>query len=113
MPGEADACDRRGEELRGAERVSYRGEALLGTAVPETAISRRALLEGVVETTVLVERCILVVEDEPLISLDITARLQEAGARVLSASYLEKALGQTVIVDNRRGCAGFRSGRGG
>jgi CheY-like chemotaxis protein len=52
----------------------------------------RALLEGVVESGVLAGRCILVVEDEPLISFDVTARLQDAGARVVSAHRLEKAL---------------------
>ena len=49
-------------------------------------------LARVVEPTVLAGRRILVVEDEPLISLDITARLQDAGASVVSASHLEKAL---------------------
>ena len=44
------------------------------------------------ETTLLADRCILLVEDEPLVSLDITARLRDAGARVLAASHLEKAL---------------------
>ena len=53
----------------------------------------RSLLEGVVETTLLLaDRCILLVEDEPLVSLDITARLRDAGARVLAASHLEEAL---------------------
>jgi response regulator RpfG family c-di-GMP phosphodiesterase len=68
-------------------------------------------LEGVVETTVLAERCILVVEDEPLISLEITARLQEAGARVLSASYLEKALGLAECANLAAGVLDFDLGK--
>jgi CheY-like chemotaxis protein len=64
-----------------------------------------------VETTVLAERCILVVEDEPLIALDITSRLQEAGARVLSASYLEKALGLAECPDLAAGVLDFDLGK--
>jgi CheY-like chemotaxis protein len=40
----------------------------------------------------LAGRSILVVEDEALIRLDITERLQDAGAAVFAASRLEKAL---------------------
>jgi len=46
-----------------------------------------------VESIVLAGRSILVVEDEPLLCLDITRRLQDAGANVFAASHLEKALG--------------------
>jgi CheY-like chemotaxis protein len=37
-------------------------------------------------------RLILIVEDEPLIALDIIIELRAAGARVLSAGYLESGL---------------------
>jgi CheY-like chemotaxis protein len=40
----------------------------------------------------LAGRSILVVEDEALVRLDITERLQDAGATVLAASRLDKAL---------------------
>jgi DNA-binding response OmpR family regulator len=40
----------------------------------------------------LAGRSILVVEDEALVRLDVTGRLQDAGATVLSASRLDKAL---------------------
>jgi CheY-like chemotaxis protein len=40
----------------------------------------------------LAGRSILVVEDEALIRLDITGRLQDAGATVFAASRLDKAL---------------------
>ena len=40
----------------------------------------------------LTGRSILVVEDEPLIRLDLATRLQNAGARVLAASQLDKAM---------------------
>jgi CheY-like chemotaxis protein len=68
-------------------------------------------LEGVVETAVLAERRILVVEDEPLIALDIAARLQEAGARVLSALYLERALGLAECPDLAAGVLDFDLGK--
>jgi CheY-like chemotaxis protein len=67
-------------------------------------------LEGVVETTLLADRCILVVEDEPLVSLDITARLQDAGARVLAASHLEKALGLAECPEVAAGVLDFDLG---
>lgn len=44
------------------------------------------------QSTDLAGRSILVVEDEPLICLDLTRRLQGAGATVLAASHLDKAL---------------------
>jgi CheY-like chemotaxis protein len=68
-------------------------------------------LEGVVETTLLADRCILVVEDEPLVSLDITARLQDAGARVLAASHLEKALGLAECPEVAAGVLDFDLGK--
>jgi len=37
-------------------------------------------------------RSILVVEDEPLICLDISIRLQDAGATVFAASHVDKAM---------------------
>jgi DNA-binding response OmpR family regulator len=40
----------------------------------------------------LAGRSILVVEDEALVRLDVTGRLQDAGATVLAASRLDKAL---------------------
>ena len=40
----------------------------------------------------LVGRSILVVEDEAFVRLDITRRLQDAGATVFAASRLDKAL---------------------
>jgi DNA-binding response OmpR family regulator len=40
----------------------------------------------------LAGRSILVVEDEPLVRLDVTGLLQDAGATVLIASRLDKAL---------------------
>ena len=63
------------------------------------------------EPTVLAGRCILLVEDEPLISLDITARLQDAGARVVSASRLEKALGLAECPDLAAGVLDFDLGQ--
>ena len=63
------------------------------------------------ESTVLAGRCILVVEDEPLISLDIAARLQGAGARVISASHLEKALGLAECPDLAAGVLDFDLGK--
>jgi DNA-binding response OmpR family regulator len=46
-----------------------------------------------VETLDLAGRSILVVEDEPLVCLDLTERLQRARATVFAASHLDKALG--------------------
>jgi CheY-like chemotaxis protein len=37
-------------------------------------------------------RCTLIVEDEPLIRIDIERRLEAAGARVLATSRLDRAL---------------------
>jgi CheY-like chemotaxis protein len=68
-------------------------------------------LEGVVETTLLADRCILVVEDEPLISLDITARLRDVGARVLAASHLEEALGLAECPEVAAGVLDFDLGK--
>ena len=63
------------------------------------------------ETAVLAERRILVVEDEPLIALDIAARLQDAGATVLSATYLERALGLAECPDLAAGVLDFDLGK--
>ena len=62
------------------------------------------------ETTLLADRCILVVEDEPLVSLDITARLQDAGARLLAPSHLEKALGLAECPEVAAGVLDFDLG---
>ena len=51
----------------------------------------------------LAGRSILVVEDEPLVCLDLTERLQGAGAMVFAASHLDKALG---LVDHPNLSAG-------
>ena len=40
----------------------------------------------------LAGRYILIVEDEPLICLDIATRLQDAGAQVFAASHVAKAM---------------------
>ena len=40
----------------------------------------------------LAGRVVLVVEDEPLVALEVTAALRAAGARVLTAGYLETGL---------------------
>lgn len=40
----------------------------------------------------LAGRSVLVVDDEPLICLDIATRLQGAGAQVFAASHLQKAM---------------------
>ena len=45
-----------------------------------------------VESSLLAGRCILLVEDEPLVRLDTEKRLEAAGARVLGASRLDRAL---------------------
>jgi DNA-binding response OmpR family regulator len=52
-----------------------------------------------------------VVEDEPLISLDIAARLQGAGARVVTASHLEKALGLAECTELAAGVLDFDLGK--
>jgi DNA-binding response OmpR family regulator len=52
-----------------------------------------------------------VVEDEPLISLDITERLQDVGARVVSAAHLEKALGLAEWPDLAAGVLDFDLGK--
>src|SRR6267154_1801796 len=51
-----------------------------------------AQLGCVVESLSLCGRSILVVEDEPLIALDLEQSLRKAGARVLSACTLDRAL---------------------
>jgi two-component system, response regulator PdtaR len=58
----------------------------------------------------LAERLILVVEDEPLVALEVQMALREAGARVVAASYVETALCSTehpnlsaAVVDIRLG----------
>ena len=42
--------------------------------------------------TILTGRSILIVEDEPLIALDIVQAFESAGARVVSTSTLRQAL---------------------
>jgi DNA-binding response OmpR family regulator len=46
---------------------------------------------------ILIGRSILIVEDEPLIAMDIVQAFERAGARVLSASTLRQAL---LFVEN-------------
>jgi response regulator RpfG family c-di-GMP phosphodiesterase len=62
-----------------------------------------------VETN-LAGRSLLVVEDEPLLCLDITRRLQDAGATVLAASRLEKALSLAEHPDISAGVLDFDLG---
>jgi DNA-binding response OmpR family regulator len=52
-----------------------------------------------------------VVEDEPLIALDITTRLEDAGAKVVSASHLEKALGLAECPELAAGVLDFDLGK--
>jgi DNA-binding response OmpR family regulator len=58
----------------------------------------------------LAGRSILVVEDEPLICLDVTRRLQGAGARVYAASRLDKALNLADAPDLAAGVLDFDLG---
>jgi DNA-binding response OmpR family regulator len=58
----------------------------------------------------LAGRSILVVEDEPLICLDITSRLRDAGAHVLAASHLEKAMRLADRPDLSAGVLDFNLG---
>jgi CheY-like chemotaxis protein len=44
------------------------------------------------EKLALAGRSILVVEDEPIVALDLEAQLSAAGAKVYSAAYLREAL---------------------
>ena len=83
---------------------------LPGTPFPKWPACAR-FWRGVVESSVLAGRCILVVEDEPLISLDVTTRLQDAGARVVSASRLEKALGLADCPELAAGVLDFDLGK--
>jgi DNA-binding response OmpR family regulator len=53
---------------------------------------------------------ILVVEDEPLVCLDLTERLQGAGATVFAASHLDKALGLADHPDLSAGVLDFDLG---
>lgn len=64
----------------------------------------------------LAGRLILVVEDEPLIALDVEKALRAAGAKVVAAGYLESALFTTehpalsaAVVDLRLGDANSTS----
>ena len=79
--------------------------------VPEISDPDARSWRSVVEPTLLSGRCILVVEDEPLISLDITRQLQDAGARVFVASHLDKALGLAENPDLAAGVLDFDLGK--
>jgi CheY-like chemotaxis protein len=57
-------------------------------------------------------RSILVIEDEPLVCLDITRCLQDAGATVFAASHLEKALHLASRSDLSAGVLDFDLNRG-
>jgi len=56
-------------------------------------------------------RCILVVEDEPLICLDIIRRLEDAGAQVFAASHVDKAMRLADHTDLSAGVLDFDLGR--
>jgi len=58
----------------------------------------------------LAGRSVLLVEDEPLICLDIATRLQDAGALVYAASHLEKALTLADRPDLSAGVLDFNLG---
>jgi len=58
----------------------------------------------------LAGRSILVVEDEPLICLDLTEHLQEAGAIVFAASHLNNALSLADHPDLSAGVLDFDLG---
>jgi CheY-like chemotaxis protein len=58
----------------------------------------------------LAGRSILVVEDDPLVRLDITSRLEAEGATVYSASQLERALGLADRPDLSAGVLDFDLG---
>lgn len=61
---------------------------------------------------VLAGRTILLVENEPVISMDAGRRLQAAGANVLSASHLEHALRLADHPDLSAGVLDFQLARG-
>jgi CheY-like chemotaxis protein len=67
-------------------------------------------LRRVMDDIPLVGRCILLVEDEPLISLDIQARLEAAGAHVRAASRLDRALTLASRDDLSAGVLDFNLG---
>jgi putative ABC transport system substrate-binding protein len=58
----------------------------------------------------LVGRSILVVEDEPLVCLDLTERLQRAGAIIFAASHLNNALSLAAHPDLSAGVLDFDLG---
>lgn len=58
----------------------------------------------------LAGRSILVVEDDPLVRLDVTSRLEAEGATVYGASQLEKALGLADRPDLSAGVLDFDLG---
>jgi DNA-binding response OmpR family regulator len=59
----------------------------------------------------LAGRYILVVEDEPLVCLDLTERLQRAGAVVFAASHLNNALSLADHPDLSAGVLDFDLGK--
>ena len=71
----------------------------LASAVPPIS-TQQAAYQWMVSATIRVAmphcplsgRLILVVEDEPLVALEVIGALQTAGAKVLSAGYLEAGL---------------------
>ena len=56
-------------------------------------------------------RSILVVEDEPLVCLDIAKRLQGVGATVFAASHLDEALGIANLPELSAGVLDFDLGK--
>src|SRR5262249_23905999 len=66
--------------------------------------------EGLVGILELAGRFILVVEDEPLVCLDLTERLERVGAMVFAASHLDKALSLADHPDLSAGVLDFDLG---
>ena len=60
----------------------------------------------------LAGRLVLVVEDELLISLDLQQTLREAGAKVVSAGYLDAALFMTEQAELSAAVVDLRLGKG-
>jgi CheY-like chemotaxis protein len=63
-------------------------------------------------TRPLAGRLVLVVEDELLISLDLQHALREAGAKVVSAGYVEAALYMTEQAEVSAAVVDLRLGKG-
>jgi DNA-binding response OmpR family regulator len=68
-------------------------------ATPHHQLSQSFVHGGFAMTTILTGRSVLIVEDEPLIAMEIVQAFECAGARVLSAN----TLGQALLVVNNTG----------